>query len=206
MSLELNNAFELEIASVTEQIKSANQALSTEEDREQAEFLRFCIKQLEEWLKTLKANQTAVMLAENRVPERKENYLRWRELRVAARDVQDEMETLGRKVQPARDACVPFENAVRKAEIALQMHRATALPAYPTQPEITRRAEKEKKLQLALDEARAELRQANIAAGQAFNAWIAARQKYDDACFAERMVRLPTDEPVGQIFARGIAT
>ena len=108
------------------------------------------------------------------------------------------MEALARKVQPARDACIPFENAVRRAEVAVQMHRATALPDYPTQPEIARRAAKEKKLQLALDEARAELREVNGTASQIFNAWIAARQKYDDACFAEQMARPPNDEPAGK--------
>lgn len=198
MSLDLSQAFESEIASATNQIEMAKQALATEEDREQAELLRFRIRNLGKWLEALKANHTAVILAEDKVPEMEERYLRWRELCVAARGAQDQMEALARKVQPARDACIPFENAVRRAEVAVQMHRATALPDYPTQPEIARRAAKEKKLQLALDEARAELREVNGTASQIFNAWIAARQKYDDACFAERMARPPNDEPAGK--------
>jgi hypothetical protein len=198
MPPELYEAFESVIASVKKQIEKLNQALTTEGDREQAELLRFRIKNLESYLKALKASQGAVFIAANKVSESEEKYLKWRNLFAAARAAKDEMEELGRKVEPAREACIPFENAVRKAEIALQMHLASTLPDYPTQLEIARGAAKEKELQRALDKVRAEFLQVNIAAGQAHNAFIAARQKYYDAAFAERMARLPADESTGK--------
>ena len=83
----------------------AKQALATEEDREQAELLRFRIRNLGKWLEALKANHTAVILAEDKVPEMEERYLRWRSsasLRAAPRTKWRRSS----KVQPARDACI----------------------------------------------------------------------------------------------------
>ena len=75
MSLDLSRAFESEIASATNQIEMAKQALATEEDREQAELLRFRIRNLGKWLEALKANHTAVILAEDKVRKWKKDTL-----------------------------------------------------------------------------------------------------------------------------------
>jgi chromosome segregation ATPase len=202
MTPNLFEAYQAEIRGVEAQIESERKALSTEEDRSQAEFLRFRAKNLGKVLETLKSNLTSIVVAERNAEDLQVRFIRWRELCAVARDAQDTMEALAKKIGPAVTACVPVANAVARAEAALEQHRSRPLPDYPTQPEIARKEAEEGKLKLALDELRANLRELQTAAGHARSAWTTAAQKFDEACFKERMARLPSEEPAVSKFSR----
>jgi hypothetical protein len=201
MSPELFNSFQAEIRRVGEQIKAEGQLLSTEEDREEAERLRFRIKNMGKVLDILKTNLTSIVIAERNAEDLQARFIRWRGLCAVARQAQDEMEALAKKIAPAVSACTPVANAVARAEAELEQHRAAPLPNYPTQPEIFRKQATEIKLKLALDEARAKLRELQLVVANARHSWTVAVQKFDAACFTERTNRLP-DEPVVSKFSR----
>jgi hypothetical protein len=196
MTPQLFEAYQAAIRGVEAQIESERQALSTEEDRSQAEFLRFRAKNLGKVLETLKSNLTSIVVAERNAEDLQVRFVRWRELCAIARDAQDTMEALARKIGPAVTACVPVANAVARAEAALEQHRSRPLPDYATEPELANKQAEEEKLKLALDELRANLRERQLAIGHVRNAWTTAAQKFDEACFKERMARLPGEEPV----------
>jgi DNA repair exonuclease SbcCD ATPase subunit len=202
MSPELFNSFQAEIRRVGEQIKAEGQLLSTEEDREEAERLRFRIKNMGKVLDILKSNLTSIVIAERNAEDLQSRFIRWRDLCAKARRAQDEMESLQKQIGPAVNACVPFANAVARAEAAIEQHRAIPLPDYPTEPERARKQATEARLKLALDEARTNLREHQLVVANARNAWMVAVQKYDAACFTERTNRLPADEPAASKFSR----
>jgi hypothetical protein len=70
------------------------------------------------------------------------------------------------------------------------------LPQYATEPEIERQAATEQKLKKVYEEALGAWRALTIASGQAQSEWATAVAEYDSACFAERLARLPSEEPV----------
>jgi hypothetical protein len=196
MTPQLFEAYQAEIRNVEAQIESERQALSTEENREIAERGRFHIRNRDKILKTLKTSLNAIVLGESEAEALQVKFNRWRDLCAVARKAQDEMEALAKKIGPAVSACNPFANVVARAEAALEQHRAIPLPDYPTEPERARKQATEAKLKLALDEARAKLRELQLVVANARHSWTVAVQKFDAAVFTERMNRLPADEPV----------
>jgi|ERR1700693_428666 len=202
MTPQLFEAYQAEIRGVEAQIESERQALAIEEDREIAERSRFHISNRAKILKTLKTSLNAIVLGESEAEALQVKFNRWRDLCAAARKAQDEMEALAKKIGPAVSACNPFANVVARAEAALEQHRAVPLPDYPTEPERARKQATEANLKLALDEARANLRERQLVVASTRNAWMMAVQKFDAACFTERTNRLPAEEPTASKFSR----
>jgi hypothetical protein len=202
MTPQLFEAYQAEIRGVEAQIENERQALSTEDDREEAERLRFRVRNLSKVLKTLKTSLNAIVLGESEVEALQVKFSRWRDLRLAARAAQDEMDRLAKKVGPARAACTPAQNRAARCEAELAQHRERLLPQYVTEPELARQAATEQKLKKVYEEALAEWRNLTIASGQAQSEWAAAAQKFDAACFKERMARLPSEEPAASKFSR----
>ena len=204
MTSQLFEAYQAEIRGVEAQIENERQALSTEEDREEAERLRFHMRNLSKVLKTLKTSLNAIVIGESEVETLQVKFSRWRDLRLAARAAQDEMDRLAKKVGPARQACIPSQNLAARCEAELTQHRERPLPQYATEPEIERQAAGEQKLKGRYDEALAEWRALTIVSARAQSEWATAVAKYDSACFAERLARLPSEgeEPATSKFSR----
>jgi len=202
MTPQLFEAYQAEIRGAEAQIESERQALSTEEDREEAERRRFRVRNLSKVLKTLKASLNAIVFSESEVEALQVKFSRWRDLRLAARNAEDTMKALEKKIGPARQACIPARNLAARCEAELTQHREKPLPQYATEAELARKEATEEKLKARYDEALAEWRALTIASAQAQSEWAAAATKYDQACFAERLARLPEDSLPA---ARGVA-
>jgi hypothetical protein len=202
MTPQLFEAYQAEIRGVEAQIENERQALSTEEDREEAERLRFHMRNLSKVLKTLKTSLNAIVLGESEVEALQVKFSRWRDLRLAARAAQDEMDRLAKKVGPARQAVLPARNLAARCEAELIQHREKPLPEYATEPERASKEATEQKLKKVYEEALGAWRALTIASGQVRNAWTTSAQKFDEASFKERMARLPSEEPAAGKFSR----
>ena len=188
-------ACEEQLGEITASIAEAQGALSAEEDRERAELLRVRIKYLEKLLEVVKSFRSETLRASAAVGEMEARFIRWHALCADARVAQDKMEALAINVESARLACVPAQNDVAIAEAAFGKQQRTPLPRFATEPEIRRAKAVEDELRKKYDGAIAKLGELARVRDETHAAWVKAAKAFDEACFHERMSRLPDEPP-----------
>lgn len=193
ISEEFSSAFETEIRRIEQKIADESAQLRSEEDAERAELLRVRVKYLGKLFEAMKAGRSQILTAEAAVGQMEGKFSKWWALCTEAREAQEVMEALAKKVLKTREACSAPEKVVRRAEVALEWQRSLLVPKFATEPQKRRRLEEERKVQKEYDEAVAHFRECLRVRDETQREWMSAATKFDGACFRERMARLPDE-------------